>query len=269
MKEEQLLKDLKMLRAMFNDEVRSKDIEDLIINAIKNKNSKWTFHDHIQSKGYDMDENGDPIVIKQEEISDDDKKKLSTRTIKELGERWDDKPPIGIMPREIWDKKYKEELESKRHDEVAKAIIRYIESDKPIKQEWIDEYHDWFPKALKDFIKPEKKQIRAWLRGISCLYEVDEINKKLNRVSSGINNISDGTSGKYYDFIKKISELENGVVDEHWFLKEPGASGEEITKYIDNELLPNRKCFFFSKRSSNDHHDLEKAYFKQHDSGKE
>lgn len=45
-----------------------------------------------------------------------------------------EKPPIGIMPRYVWDKK--------RRDELSEAMQRYIEASKSIPQEWIDEYNE-------------------------------------------------------------------------------------------------------------------------------
>jgi hypothetical protein len=186
-----------------------------------------------------MDENGDPIEI-----------------------NYDDKPPIGILPRKIWE----DEKEETRHQELKQAIIRYIEADKPIKQEWIDEYHDWLPKAPDDFMKPEKKLIRAWFSKQTCLYEVDDINKKLNMVSA-IDLPEDTISRTDKDdYIKNICQIGDGA-SEYWFHMEPGATGADIAKYIDNKLLPNRKCLFFYKRSSNNHHELERVYFDHHDPG--
>lgn len=209
-----------------------------------------------EDQGKTNDE-GDPIEINQEEISDDDKKKLSTRMLKELGERWDDKPPIGILPRKIWE----DNKEATRHQELKQAIVRYIEADKPIKQEWIDEYHDWFPKAPDNFMKPERKKIMAWYGGKYFLYEVDDINKKLNILTSiGVPN---ATLVKKDDFIKMMSGIDDSV-NEHWFKREEGASGRAVAEYISNKLLPDKKCIFFSPRTSNHHDELERAYFDHH-----
>lgn len=44
------------------------------------------------------------------------------------------KPPLGIMPRWIW--------ERKRCREIAEAIDRYTYAEKPIPAEWIEEYNE-------------------------------------------------------------------------------------------------------------------------------
>jgi hypothetical protein len=42
------------------------------------------------------------------------------------------KPPIGIMPRKMWD-----EI---RRTELVKAIARYNSANKPVPHEWVIEY---------------------------------------------------------------------------------------------------------------------------------
>ena len=44
------------------------------------------------------------------------------------------KPPLGVMPRDIWDQKRKEEL--------AEAMARYLEAGMKIPTEWIEEYNE-------------------------------------------------------------------------------------------------------------------------------
>lgn len=45
-----------------------------------------------------------------------------------------EKPPLGIMPRYVWDKK--------RRVELSEAMQRYMEANKSIPKEWIDEYNE-------------------------------------------------------------------------------------------------------------------------------
>ena len=52
------------------------------------------------------------------------------------------KPPLGVMPRYLW--------ERKRRYEVGKAISRYVEADKKIPIEWLDEYNELVQKAIGD-----------------------------------------------------------------------------------------------------------------------
>lgn len=52
------------------------------------------------------------------------------------------KPPLGLMPRYLW--------ERKRRYEVGKAISRYVEADKSIPVEWLDEYNKLVQKAIGD-----------------------------------------------------------------------------------------------------------------------
>lgn len=52
------------------------------------------------------------------------------------------KPPLGLMPRYLW--------ERKRRYEVGKAISRCVEADKSIPVEWLDEYNELVQKAIGD-----------------------------------------------------------------------------------------------------------------------
>ena len=44
------------------------------------------------------------------------------------------KPPIGVMPRERWDRK--------RQKDLADAMARYLEAGMKIPAEWIEEYNE-------------------------------------------------------------------------------------------------------------------------------
>lgn len=44
------------------------------------------------------------------------------------------KPPIGLMPKNIW--------QEKRSKRLKKAIIRYVKNNKPLPNEWLVEYHE-------------------------------------------------------------------------------------------------------------------------------
>lgn len=44
------------------------------------------------------------------------------------------KPPLGVMPRNLWNRK--------RQEELAAAMQRYLEAGKSIPREWIDEYNE-------------------------------------------------------------------------------------------------------------------------------
>lgn len=44
------------------------------------------------------------------------------------------KPPLGVMPRNFWNRK--------RQEELAAAMQRYLEVGKSIPREWIDEYNE-------------------------------------------------------------------------------------------------------------------------------
>jgi len=46
------------------------------------------------------------------------------------------KPPIGIMPRELW-LSSRDEIRLK---DIKETIVRYVNADKPIPDEWIEEY---------------------------------------------------------------------------------------------------------------------------------
>lgn len=45
-----------------------------------------------------------------------------------------ERPPIGIMPRYIW--------EEKRLSELISAINRYVDNCMPVPMEWIEEYNE-------------------------------------------------------------------------------------------------------------------------------
>lgn len=45
-----------------------------------------------------------------------------------------EKPPLGVMPKYIWDKK--------RLSDLTSAIQRYIGAEKAIPKEWVDEYNE-------------------------------------------------------------------------------------------------------------------------------
>ena len=45
-----------------------------------------------------------------------------------------EKPPLGVMPKYIWDKK--------RLSDLASAMQRYLDAEKLIPKEWIDEYNE-------------------------------------------------------------------------------------------------------------------------------
>lgn len=44
------------------------------------------------------------------------------------------KPPLGVMPRDIWDRK--------RQEELAEAMARYLEAGMKIPTEWLEEYNE-------------------------------------------------------------------------------------------------------------------------------
>ena len=44
------------------------------------------------------------------------------------------KPPLGVVSREIWDRK--------RQEELAEAMGNYLEAGKKIPKEWLDEYNE-------------------------------------------------------------------------------------------------------------------------------
>lgn len=45
-----------------------------------------------------------------------------------------EKPPLGVMPKYIWDKK--------RLSDLTSAMQRYLDAEKLIPKEWIDEYNE-------------------------------------------------------------------------------------------------------------------------------
>jgi hypothetical protein len=52
------------------------------------------------------------------------------------------KPPIGIMPRHIW--------EAQRLDELRGAIYRYFHANLQISPEWIEEYNELLKKRRRE-----------------------------------------------------------------------------------------------------------------------
>ena len=44
------------------------------------------------------------------------------------------KPPLGVVPRNIWDRK--------RQEELAEAMARYLDAGKRIPKEWLEEYDE-------------------------------------------------------------------------------------------------------------------------------
>lgn len=55
----------------------------------------------------------------------------------------DIKPPLGVMPKYIWDRKRKEEL--------AAAIDRYSDAGKRIPEEWVEEYNEIVEKEIERY----------------------------------------------------------------------------------------------------------------------
>jgi hypothetical protein len=53
----------------------------------------------------------------------------------------DRKPPIGIIPKKIW-----QEI---RFRELCQAILRYLEADIMVPKEWIDEYYILYQEITK------------------------------------------------------------------------------------------------------------------------
>lgn len=45
-----------------------------------------------------------------------------------------EKPPLGVMPKYIWDKK--------RLSDLTSAMQRYLDAEKLIPKEWVDEYNE-------------------------------------------------------------------------------------------------------------------------------
>ena len=44
------------------------------------------------------------------------------------------KPPLGVMSRDMWDRK--------RQEDLGEAMYRYLEADMKIPKEWLDEYNE-------------------------------------------------------------------------------------------------------------------------------
>lgn len=53
-----------------------------------------------------------------------------------------EKPPIGITPKEIWT--------DTRHEELEKAIFRYLQSHYPIPVEWIEELNEYRKSGMQE-----------------------------------------------------------------------------------------------------------------------
>lgn len=45
------------------------------------------------------------------------------------------KPPLGIMPRDIYERK----MHKERADDIMEAMIRYSEAEKVVPTEWVEE----------------------------------------------------------------------------------------------------------------------------------
>jgi len=45
-----------------------------------------------------------------------------------------EKPPIGVMPKHIWD--------AKRKQDLLEAVMRYMDKNKPVPVEWIQEFNE-------------------------------------------------------------------------------------------------------------------------------
>lgn len=54
---------------------------------------------------------------------------------------YEDKPPMGIVPRCI--------VERNRAEEIADAVSRYAKAKREIPQEWIDEYNELIKRINK------------------------------------------------------------------------------------------------------------------------
>lgn len=52
------------------------------------------------------------------------------------------KPPLGVMPKEVWDRK--------RQQDLAESMVRYLEAGMKIPSEWIKEYNE-----ISDRLKEE------------------------------------------------------------------------------------------------------------------
>ena len=52
------------------------------------------------------------------------------------------KPPLGVMPREIWNRK--------RQKDLADAMMRHLETGMKIPAEWIEEYNEISEREVKE-----------------------------------------------------------------------------------------------------------------------
>lgn len=57
---------------------------------------------------------------------------LDLHELEDVDSRDTKKPPLGVMPRDIWN--------HKRWTELSNAMQRYLEAGKPVPKEWMDEY---------------------------------------------------------------------------------------------------------------------------------
>lgn len=57
---------------------------------------------------------------------------LDLRELEDVDSHETEKPPLGIMPRDIWN--------HKRWTELGEAMQRYLEAGKPVPKEWMNEY---------------------------------------------------------------------------------------------------------------------------------
>ena len=96
----------------------------------------------IRNKGYSAIELSEALENTGYDVKDDNENHYFTdhidRTVvavlnKPL-EKISEKPPLGVMPRDMWDRK--------RQEELAEAMARYMEAGKKIPKEWLDEYNE-------------------------------------------------------------------------------------------------------------------------------
>lgn len=66
-------------------------------------------------------------------IANDDRYLMGICDIEETI-KTENKPPLGVTPRDRWDRK--------RQDDLAAAMQRYLEAGKKIPKEWLDEYNE-------------------------------------------------------------------------------------------------------------------------------
>lgn len=76
------------------------------------------------------------------------------------------KPPIGIIPREI----YLEKTRLERHEEVVAAITRYMTAMQPVPIEWIHEHNQY----VNEVRKKEEQLISARIRDTRYSEHCDE-----------------------------------------------------------------------------------------------